>query len=105
MVLEVTDEKVAEVLNTDKIVILDFWAEWCGPCRMYGPILEEFSNEFPDVVVGKVNVDKANAVAKQYGIRNIPTTIVFRNGEVINKVSGVVTKQKLSELVGLPDIS
>jgi|TARA_R110001592_G_scaffold324469_1_gene604093 thioredoxin 1 len=105
MVLEVTDEKVAEVLNTDKVVVLDFWAEWCGPCRMYGPILEEFSNEFPDVVVGKVNVDKANEVAKQYGIRNIPTTIVFRNGEVINKVSGVVTKQKLSELVGLPDIS
>jgi len=101
MVLEIKDSTIEEVLSTDKIVVLDFWAEWCGPCRMYGPIISEFSEDFPNIVVGKVNVDEANAVAAKYGIRNIPTTIIFHNGEVINKVSGVVTKQKLAELVGV----
>ena len=101
MVLEVKDSTIKEVLNTDKIVVLDFWAEWCGPCIAYGPIVSEFSENFPNIVVGKVNVDEANEVATLYGIRNIPTTIIFQNGEVINKVSGVVTKEKLAELVGL----
>tara|TARA_R110000796_G_scaffold61077_2_gene141365 strand:+ start:12713 stop:13018 length:306 start_codon:yes stop_codon:yes gene_type:complete len=101
MVLEIKDSTIVDVLNTDKIVILDFWAEWCGPCRMYGPIVEEFANENPEVVVGKVNVDIASEVSAKYGIRNIPTTIIFQNGEVINKINGVVTKQKLTELIGL----
>lgn len=101
MVLEVTDSTMEEVLKTDKVVLIDFWAEWCGPCRMYGPVLEAFSEETTDVVVGKVNVDENNSISAKYGIRSIPTTIVFKNGEVVNKVSGVVQKDKLAELVKL----
>lgn len=101
MVLEVTDSSIKEVLNTDKIVLIDFYAEWCGPCRMYGPILEEFSDANADVIVGKVNVDENNEISAFYGIRSIPTTLVFKNGEVVNKVSGVVQKDKLAELAGI----
>lgn len=99
MVLEVTDSTIADTLNTDKVVLIDFYAEWCGPCRMYGPILDEFSNENPDVIIGKVNVDNNDNIAANYGIRSIPTTIIFKNGEVVNRVSGVITKDKLIELV------
>ena len=101
MVLEVTDSTLEEVLKTDKVVIIDFWAEWCGPCRMYGPILEAFSNDNPDVVIGKVNVDENNEVSSKYGIRSIPTTIIFKNGEVVNRTAGIVQKDKLSELVNV----
>ena len=99
MVLEVTDSTIVDTLNTDKVVLIDFYAEWCGPCRMYGPILDEFSNENPDVIIGKVNVDNNDNIAANYGIRSIPTTIIFKNGEVVNRVSGVITKDKLIELV------
>jgi thioredoxin 1 len=99
MVLEVTDSTIADTLNTDKVVLIDFYAEWCGPCRMYGPILDEFSNENPDVIIGKVNVDNNDDIAAKYGIRGIPTTIIFKNGEVVNRVSGVILKDKLIELV------
>ena len=101
MVLEVTDSSISEVLSSEKIVVLDFWAEWCGPCRAYSPIISQFANDNPDIIVGKVNVDEASDVSAKYGIRSIPTTIIFRGGEVINKVSGVVTKGKLNELIGL----
>jgi thioredoxin 1 len=99
MVLEVTDSTIADTLNTDKVVLIDFYAEWCGPCRMYGPILDEFSNDNPDIIIGKVNVDNNDNIAANYGIRSIPTTIIFKNGEVVNRVSGVITKDKLIELV------
>jgi len=101
MVLEVTDSTLEEVLKTDKVVIIDFWAEWCGPCRMYGPILEAFSNDNPDVVIGKVNVDENNEVSSKYGIRSIPTTIIFKNGKVVSRTAGIVQKDKLSELVNV----
>ena len=101
MVLEVNDSTIEEVLSTDKVVVLDFWAEWCGPCRMYSTIVEEFAANNPDVVVGKVNVDTSSEVSARYGIRSIPTTIVFKNGEAISRVGGVVNKEKLAELVGL----
>jgi thioredoxin 1 len=99
MVLEVTDSTIADTLNTDKVVLIDFYAEWCGPCRMYGPILDGFSNENPDIIIGKVNVDNNDDIAAKYGIRGIPTTIIFKNGEVVNRVSGVILKDKLIELV------
>ena len=101
MVLEENDSTIGEVLNTDKVVILDFWAEWCGPCRMYGLIVDEFAANNLDVVVGKVNVDISSETSAKYGIRGIPTTIVFKNGEPISRVGGVVNKEKLAELAGL----
>lgn len=101
MVLEVTESTFDNMLKTDKLVIIDFWAEWCGPCRMYGPIIEEFAKNNPDVVVGKANVDNNNEIASRYGIRSIPTTIVFKNGEVVDKLAGVVQKDKLEELTKL----
>lgn len=101
MVLEVTDSTLEEVLKTDKLVIIDFWAEWCGPCRVYGPILTLFSEENPDIIVGKINVDESSESAAFYGIRSIPTTIVFRNGEVINRMSGILQKEKLAEIAKL----
>lgn len=101
MVLEVTDSTLEEVLKTDKVVLVDFWAEWCGPCRMYGPILEQFSEENPDVIIGKVNVDENSEISAKFGIRNIPTTIVFKDGEPINRLPGVLQKQKLEEIVKL----
>ena len=87
MVLEVTDSNISEVMNTDKIIVLDFWAEWCGPCRAYSPIIESFRAENAGIVVGKVNVDEVPELSAKYGIRGIPTTIILRDGEVINRVS------------------
>ena len=103
MIVKVDDSNFEEILkeNKDKVVLIDFWAEWCGPCRMYGSILEDFSKENPDVIIGKVNVDSAPEAAAKYSIRSIPTTIVFNDGEVTNKLPGALSKDKLKELVGL----
>lgn len=95
MALEITDANFEEVvLNADKPVLVDFWAEWCGPCRMVGPIVEELSNDYADTaVVGKVNVDTSPATARKYGIRNIPTVLYFKGGEVYDKQVGLAKKE------------
>jgi thioredoxin 1 len=95
MALEITDANFQEtVLNSEKPVIVDFWAEWCGPCRMVGPIVEEIGKEYNDSVkVGKVNVDHNPGITSKYGIRNIPTLLFFKNGEVVDKQVGAVPKQ------------
>lgn len=98
MIIEVDDANIEEVLKKDKVVLVDFWAEWCGPCRMYGSTLEKFSEENPDVVIAKVNVDSAPEASAKYSIRNIPTTIVFKDGEVDNKLPGALSKEKLLEI-------
>ncbi len=99
MAVELTDQNFDElVINSDKPVLVDFWAAWCGPCRMVGPIVEELSNDFDGkAVVGKVDVDANNEVAAKYGIRNIPTLLFFKNGEVVDKQVGVVPKPALAE--------
>ncbi len=99
MALEITDANFEElVMNSDKPVMIDFWAVWCGPCRMVGPIVQEIGEEYGDkVVVGKLDVDHNPETARKFGIRNIPTLLFFKNGEVVDKQVGAVPKQKLVE--------
>lgn len=99
MPVEVTDSNFEEqVLKSDKPVILDLWAEWCGPCRMVGPIVNEIGEEYGDqVVVGKLDVDSNPQTTAKYGIRNIPTILFFKNGEVVDKQVGAVPKAALVE--------
>ncbi|MBO7161924.1 MAG: thioredoxin [Clostridia bacterium] len=87
------------VLKSEKTVLIDFWATWCGPCRMIAPIIEEIAAEHPEYAVCKIDVDKAGELAKQFGITNIPTLIVMKNGETVNKSVGVIPKEKILKLL------
>ena len=83
-----------EVLNADKPVLVDLWASWCGPCRMFAPIIDTVAEEYPDEVkVGKINVDEENELAQQYRVASIPTLIMFKNGEAVKRSVGVVSKE------------
>lgn len=99
MPLEITDSNFEEkVLKADKPVILDLWAEWCGPCRMVGPIVNEIGEEYDgQVIVGKLDVDNNPQTTAKFGIRNIPTILFFKNGEVVDKQVGAVPKAALVE--------
>jgi thioredoxin 1 len=97
MALEITDGNFKElVIDSDKPAMLDFWAAWCGPCRMIAPFVEEIHREFEDrAVVGKVDVDSNTETANRFGVRNIPTVIFIKNGKVVDKQVGACTKQIL----------
>ena len=84
-----------EVINSEKPVLLDFWASWCGPCRMVGPIVDEIAAERGDITVGKVNVDEQPELAGQFGVMSIPTLVVMKNGKVINQAVGVRPKAQI----------
>jgi len=96
--LEITDSNFEEVIGSEKPVLVDFWAEWCGPCRMVGPIVEELAGDYDGkVVVGKVDVDANPMVSAKFGIRSIPTLLLFKDGEIVDKQVGAVPKTVLSQ--------
>lgn len=93
MALEVTDANFEELVNAGKPMVLDFWAEWCGPCRMVSPIIDELATEYEGkVTIGKMDVDNNNDVVAQFGIRNIPTVLFFKNGKLVDKQVGAAQK-------------
>ena len=99
MALEITNANFDEiVMKSDKPVMVDFWAEWCGPCRMVGPLVDEIHTEYEGkAVVGKVNVDTDGEISAQFGVRNIPTILFIKNGEVVDKSVGAVPKADLQK--------
>lgn len=99
MLYEFTESNLAKELNTNGIVVVDFWAPWCGPCRIMGPIIEELAMEIPDVKIGKLNVDDHQESAIQYRVSSIPTIIIFKGGKEVERITGTTTKQSLYELI------
>ena len=88
-----------EIMDSEKTVLLDFWAPWCAPCRMVVPIIEEIASERPDIKVGKINVDEQPELASKFGIMSIPTLVVMKNGKIVQQVSGVRPKNAILEML------
>lgn len=88
------------VLQSDKPVLVDFWAEWCGPCRMIGPMVDELAKEYADkAVIGKLNVDENPDISTNYGVRSIPTLLIFKGGQVVDKIVGAVPKSNIASKI------
>ncbi|MCC8019112.1 MAG: thioredoxin [Alistipes sp.] len=105
MALEVTKDNLQELIDSGKPLVIDFWAEWCGPCRMIGPIIEQLADEYGDRVnIGKCNIEENDTVAVKYSIRNIPTILFIKDGEIVDKQVGAsprpVIEEKVQKLIG-----
>lgn len=95
-----TDSNFDSVVAENQIVLVDFWAEWCGPCRMIGPVVEELANEYDGkAVIGKLNVDENPDISMNYGVRSIPTLLVFKGGEVVDRIVGAVPKNMIASKI------
>jgi len=96
--LVLTDATFSETINSDKPVLVDFWAEWCGPCKMIGPAVEELANDYDGkAIVAKLNVDENPETTAKFGVRSIPTLLVFKNGQIVDKQVGAVPKSVLAQ--------
>jgi thioredoxin 1 len=99
--IELTDANFDQIVNSDKPVLVDFWAEWCGPCKMIGPVVEELAKDYDGkAVVAKLNVDENPQVTARYGVRSIPTLLVFKGGQIVDKQVGAVPKSVLAQKLG-----
>ncbi len=98
-VIKVTKENFEEVKNSEKTVLLDFYADWCGPCRMVSPLVDEIAEEHPEYLVGKINVDDDPELAEKYGVASIPNLVVLKNGEVANQTAGARPKNQILALL------
>jgi thioredoxin 1 len=98
--VEITDANFEEIINSDQPVLVDFWAEWCGPCKMIGPVVEELAGEYSGkAIIGKLNVDENPIVSAKFGIRSIPTLLILKKGEIVDKQVGVVQKSVLAQKI------
>ena len=97
--LHFTKEGFDKALSQGKLMMVDFWASWCGPCRMLGPVIEQLDNQYPDVVVGKVNVDDEQELAMRYGVMSIPTVIFFKDGKEIDRKVGVMPPEAFVQVL------
>lgn len=100
MALKITDANIAEIKASDKLVVVDFWATWCGPCQRLAPVIDELASEYEGrAIIGKYNVDEGEELVAEYGIRNIPVLIFLKNGETVHKMVGAATKAQVQEQI------
>ncbi len=98
--LEITDSNFNDVISKNKTVLVDFWAEWCGPCRMIGPVIEELANEYEGkAIIGKLDVDSNQESSVKYGVRSIPTILTFKDGKIVDRQVGAVPKEILKNVI------
>ena len=98
--LEITDSNFNDVISKNKTVLVDFWAEWCGPCRIIGPVIEELANEYEGkAIIGKLDVDSNQESSVKYGVRSIPTIPTFKDGEIVDRQVGAVPKETLTNVI------
>ncbi len=98
--IKITNENFeAEVLNSEKTVLLDFWASWCGPCKMVSPIIDQIAEEHPEIKVGKVNVDEEQSLAAEFKVMSIPSIFVIKDGKITNQAVGAIPKSQILELI------
>lgn len=98
-VVSFNKDDLENVKNSGKIILLDFYADWCGPCRMLSPVVDEFAEENPDFVVGKINVDKEPELSEEFGVSSIPVLVVMKDGKILNKSVGAKSKQQILEMI------
>ena len=98
-VVSFNKDYLENVKNSGKIILLDFYADWCGPCHMLSPVVDEFAEENPDFVVGKINVDKEPELSEEFGVSSIPMLVVMKDGKILNKSVGAKSKQQILEMI------